>query len=311
MRRRTLLRSCAFTGIALALGRDGDAEEKAVASAEFKADVSAAPLPVPAKGKRIRTAFVIGKEAVVIDFTGPWEVFHDVSVAGYGGSPFELYTVAETSAPVKVSGGLTITPDYAFDKAPKPDLIVVPALATTPGIIAWLKSASSESDLTMSVCGGALVLAEAGLLAGKSATTYHSALLSMAVKNPNVTVKRGVRFVDDGKISTAAGLMSGVDLALHVVDRYFGRSVAERTAWDMEHLSSAWKDPSLNAAYAKRPKLTGAHPRCPVCEMGGDAWAGEDLKKLPTEVYQGKKYYFCSDADKESFDKAPDKYAED
>ena len=254
MRRRTLLRSCAFTGIALAFGRDGDAEEKAVASAEFKADVSAAPLPVPTKGKRIRTAFVIGKDAVVIDFAGPWEVFHDVSVSGYDGSPFELYTVAESLAPVKVSGGLTITADYAFAKAPKPDLIVVPALVSTPGIIAWLKSASPESDVTMSVCGGALVLAEAGLLAGKSATTYHSALLSMAVENPNVTVKRGVRFVDDGKISTAAGLMSGIDLALHVVDRYFGRAVAERTAWDMEHLSSAWKDPSLNAVYAKRPR---------------------------------------------------------
>ena len=105
--------------------------------------------------------------------------------------------------------------------------------------------------------------------------------------------------------------MSGIDLALHVVDRYFGRAVAERTAWDMEHLSSAWKDPSLSAVYAKRPRLTGEHPRCPVCEMGGEAWASEDLKKLPTEVYQGKKYYFCSEAHKASFDKAPDKYAED
>jgi putative intracellular protease/amidase/YHS domain-containing protein len=308
MKRRTVLLSGALSGISLALNGASKAEAKAGAAS--LAAALAPPLPVPAKGKRIRTAFVIGKDAVVIDFTGPWEVFHDVSVAGYDGSPFELYTVAETSAPVKVSGGLTITPDYAFDKAPKPDLIVVPALATTPGILAWLRSASPESDLTMSVCGGSLVLAEAGLLAGKSATTYHSALLSMAVENPNVTVKRGVRFVDDGKISTAAGLMSGIDLALHVVDRYFGRAVAERAAWDLEHLSSAWKDPSLNAVYAKRLRLTGEHPRCPVCEMGGEAWASEDLKKLPDEVYQGKKYYFCSEAHKASFDKAPDKYAE-
>ena len=311
MKRRTVLLSGALTGISLALKGASHAEEKADASMASKVEAGAAPLPVPAKGKRIRTAFLIGKDAVVIDFAGPWEVFHDVSVPGYDGSPFELYTVAESLAPVKVSGGLTITADNAFDKAPKPDVIVVPALASTPGIIAWLKSASSESDLTMSVCGGALVLAESGLLAGKSATTYHSAVGYMAAENPNISVKRGVRFVDDGKISTAAGLMSGIDLALHVVDRYFGRAVAERAAWDMEHLSSAWKNPSLNAAYAKRPKLTGEHPRCPVCEMGGEAWASEDLKKLPTEVYQGKKYYFCSKADKASFDKAPDKYAED
>ena len=310
MKRRTLLRSCAFTGIALSMNGGGVAETKTGAGAASKADASAAPLPVPAKGRRIRTAFVIGKDAVVIDFTGPWEVFHDVSVSGYDGSPFELYTVAETLEPVKVSGGMTIMADYAFDKAPKPDVIVVPALTATPAIIAWLKSASPESDLTMSVCGGSLVLAEAGLLAGKAATTYHSALISMAVENPNVSVKRGVRFVDDGNISTAAGLMSGVDLALHVVDRYFGRAVAERTAWDLEHLSSAWKDPASNAAYAKRPKLTGAHPLCPVCEMGA-SWSSEDLRKLPTEVYKGKKYYFCSEAHKTSFDKAPDKYAED
>jgi putative intracellular protease/amidase/YHS domain-containing protein len=310
MKRRTMLLSGALTGITLALKGASSAEEQAGASAASMADASASPLPVPANGSRIRTAFVIGEDAVVIDFTGPWEVFHDVSVPGYDGSPFELYTVADSLAPVKVSGGMTITADYAFEKAPKPDLIVVPALATTPGILGWLKSASLESDLTMSVCGGSLVLAEAGLLAGKSATTYHSALLSMAVKNPNVTVKRGVRFVDDGKISTAAGLMSGIDLALHVVDRYFGRAVAERTAWDLEHLSPAWKDPSLNAVYGKRPKLTGEHPRCPVCEMGGEAWASEDLKRLPNEVYRGKKYYFCSEADKASFDKAPDKYAE-
>jgi putative intracellular protease/amidase len=310
MKRRTVLLSGAITGISLALNGASNAQVKAGVSTASMVDVGAAPLPVRAKGKRIRTAFVIGKDAVVIDFAGPWEVFHDVSVSGYDGSPFELYTVAESLAPVKVSGGMTLTADYAFAKAPKPDLIVVPALATTPGILAWLKSASLESDLTMSVCGGSLVLAEAGLLAGKAATTYHGALLSMALENPNVTVKRGVRFVDDGNISTAAGLMSGIDLALHVVDRYFGRAVAERTAWDLEHLSPAWKDPSLNAVYAKRPKLIGEHPRCPVCEMGGEAWSREDLKKLPTEVYQGKKYYFCSEAHRASFDKAPSKYAE-
>jgi len=311
MKRRTVLLSGALTGISLAWNGASGAEEKAGASAAFKVDAGAAPLPVPAKGRRIRAAFVIGKDAVVIDFTGPWEVFQDVSVSGYDGSPFELYTVAESAAPVKVVGGLAIVPNYPFDKAPKPDIIIVPALVTTPGIITWLKGAAPESDLTMSVCGGALVLAEAGLLAGKSATTYHSALTYMAAENPNISVKRSVRFVDDGNISTAAGLMSGIDLALHVVDRYFGRAVAEKTAWDLEHLSTAWKDPSLNAAYAKRPRLTGEHPLCPVCEMGGASWASEVLKKLPTEVYKGKKYYFCSEEHKASFDKAPDKYAED
>lgn len=308
MKRRSLLRSCAFTGIALAIN-GAKAETRSGAGAGNSADAAATPLPVPAKGKRIHVAVVIGKDAVVIDFTGPWEVFHDVSVAGYEGSPFELYTVAESLPPVKVAGGMTIVPDYTFETAPKPEVIVVPALTTTPGIIAWLKSVSPASDVTMSVCAGSLVLAEAGLLAGKAATTFHGAAAYMAAENPNVLVKRGVRFIDDGNVSTAAGLTSGIDLALHVVDRYFGRAVAERTAWDLEHLSSAWKDPGLNSVYAERPKLTGAHPLCPVCEMGA-TWSSEDLKKLPTGVYKGKRYYFCSEMHKTSFDTAPERYAE-
>ena len=93
MKRRTVLLSGALSGISLALNGASNAGERAGASPTAAA--SAPPLPVPAKGKRIRMAFVIGKEAVVIDFTGPWEVFHDVSVAGYDGSPFELYTVAK------------------------------------------------------------------------------------------------------------------------------------------------------------------------------------------------------------------------
>jgi len=309
MKRRTLLGSCAFAGIALAMNGAEVAETKAGASAGNLADAVPNPLPVPAKGRRIHVAVVIGKDAVVIDFTGPWEVFHDVSVAGYDGSPFELYTVAESLDPVKVAGGLTIVPDYAFDKAPKPDVIVVPALMTTPALIAWLKSASPASDVTMSVCAGSLVLAEAGLLAGKAATTFHGAAAYMAAENPNVSVKRGVRFVDDGNVSTAGGLTSGIDLALHVVDRYFGRAVAEQTAWDLEHLSSAWKNPGLNSAYANRPSLTGAHPLCPVCEMGAN-WSGNDLQKLPTDVYRGKRYYFCSEAHKTTFEKTPERYAE-
>jgi len=159
------------------------------------------------------------------------------------------------------------------------------------------------------VCAGSLVLAEAGLLAGKAATTFHGAAVYMAAENPNVSVKRGVRFVDDGNVSTAGGLTSGIDLALHVVDRYFGRAVAEQTAWDLEHLSSAWKNPGLNSAYANRPSLTGAHPLCPVCEMGAN-WSGNDLQKLPTDVYRGKRYYFCSEAHKTTFEKTPERYAE-
>ncbi len=92
----------------------------------------------------------------------------------------------------------------------------------------------------MSVCTGAFQLGSAGLLAGKSATTHHDFFDQFARAFPEVTVKRGLRFVEEGRISTAGGLSSGIDLALRVVDRYFGRDVAQRTATYMEYQSKGW-----------------------------------------------------------------------
>ena len=92
----------------------------------------------------------------------------------------------------------------------------------------------------MSVCTGAFQLAKGGLLSGKSATTHHDFIESLTKELPDIDVKRGLRFVEGPKISTAGGLSSGIDLALRVVDRYFGRETAERTASYMEYQSKGW-----------------------------------------------------------------------
>lgn len=204
---------------------------------------SAAPaLQPPAEGK-IRVAFVLAPHATVIDFTGPWEVFQDVEVPERGERrPFELYTVAETRDPVTATGGLRILPDHTFDDAPQPHVIVVPALRGSPRLHAWLRQASPKADLTMSVCTGAFQLARAGLLDGLEATTHHLFLDAFAREFPEVKLRRGVRFVDNGKVASAAGLTSGIDLALRVVERYFGRDVATATAEYMEHASREWME---------------------------------------------------------------------
>jgi transcriptional regulator GlxA family with amidase domain len=93
----------------------------------------------------------------------------------------------------------------------------------------------------MSVCTGAFVLGSAGLLSGQAATTHHEFYDRFAQAFPDVQLKRGVRFVENEKISTAGGLTSGIDLALHVVERYFGADVAQRTAEFMEHEGGRWK----------------------------------------------------------------------
>ena len=104
----------------------------------------------------------------------------------------------------------------------------------------WLKKVSQTADVTMSVCTGAFHLAKAGLLSGKIATTHHEFFDKLEREYPDIHVKRGVRFVEGERISTAGGLTSGTDLALRVVERYFGREVAQRTANYMEYQSTGW-----------------------------------------------------------------------
>ncbi len=249
---------------------------------------------------------MLSEGAEVVDFAGPWGVFEYVFPPDAEEAPFQLFTVAESAAPLKVSGGMTIVPDYTFANAPQPKVIVVPAMAGDPSeaMLAWLKKASKGTDLTMSVCNGAFVLAKAGLLSGKEVTAHHGAYAFLAAEYPDIKVKRGARFVDAGNIATAGGLTSGIDLALHVVERYYGREVAEETATRLEYQGQGWKNADSNVAFAKKPVSTDAHPLCPICEME------VDKKTSPHAVYRGKTYYFCSEGDKQRFDLTPERFAD-
>jgi transcriptional regulator GlxA family with amidase domain len=163
--------------------------------------------------------------------------------------PFELFTVAPTTDLITMTGGLKVKPNYALDDAPSPNVIVVPAQRSAKPSLAWLKRSSEQTDVTMSVCTGAFQLGRAGLLKGLTATTHHEFWDSFAQEFPDVTLKRGVRFVDNGRIATAGGLTSGIDMALHIVARYFDAGTAARTARYMEHDSEAWRE----GLHASRP----------------------------------------------------------
>ena len=203
------------------------------------------PMDPPA-GRKIRALFAMADSAQVIDFAGPWEVFNNVHVYDRGPTmdemmPFELCTVAATADPIEASGGLKIIPDYTVENAPTPDLVVVPALKGNPKLLKWLASVAPKTDVTMSVCTGSFQLAEAGLLDGLVATTHHNFYESFSKRYPQVTLERDVRFVENRRISTAGGLTSGIDLALRVVERYFGRMVAQQTADYMEYTGTQWR----------------------------------------------------------------------
>lgn len=170
----------------------------------------------------------------LLDFAGPGEVFQAA------GPKFKVYSVAESTEPIVSQGFVKIVPEYSIDDCPKPDLLVIPGGKTTaalnnPKVIAWVKRVSGEAELTMSVCTGAFILAKAGLLDGKEATTHWFHLTRLSKAAPNIQVQRKVRFVDTGKIVTTAGVSAGIDGALHVVDRLLGDKTAARVAKGMEY----------------------------------------------------------------------------
>ncbi len=239
MNRRTFLRrtvaaagAASFAGIVSPSG--------AVAAGEVKGIAQGAKLTPPSAG-RIPVAILISEMVNVVDFSGPWGVFESAQVDNANEPPFNVFSVAETPEIVTAASGLKIKPDYTFANVPDVKVVVVPAQMGSDAMIDWLKKTWQKTDLTMSVCTGAFKLAKAGLLAGKPATTHHAFLDKLEKEYPDIEVKRGVRFVETGKIATAAGLTSGTDLALRLVERYFGRTNAQATATYMEYTGTGWQ----------------------------------------------------------------------
>jgi putative intracellular protease/amidase/YHS domain-containing protein len=288
--------------LSLAAARLAGAEQPSSGDNLVKSAVGLSPLKPPASGP-IPVAFVISKGAVVIDFAGPWEVFENAAIPGRDmmDSAFAVYTVAETLDPITASGGMKIVPKHTFQNAPQPKVIVIPAQDDpTEAMLNWIRKATQNSDVTMSVCTGAYVLAATGLLNGKAATTHHTAYSDLEMKFPDIQVKRGARFIEQGNLATAGGLTSGMDLALRVVGRYFGEEAIEETAFQLEYQGQGWMDAKSNSIFAVKP----AGDICAVC------WMKVDRKIVPSEVYKGQTYYFCMKEHEVTFNAKPDHFIE-
>jgi len=201
----------------------------------------ALPKLQPPKNGPITVAILVSEGVNVIDFSGPWGVFESVMVPGGSDMPFRLFAVSDTLDVVTSASGLKIQPHHTFANVPPAHVVVIPAQKGSDTMREWLRNNWEKTDVTMSVCTGAFQLAKAGLLKGRAATTHHEFQDELEKKYPDIQVKRGVRFVENEKISTAGGLTSGTDLALRVVERYFGRDVARTTANYMEYQGTGWK----------------------------------------------------------------------
>jgi putative intracellular protease/amidase/YHS domain-containing protein len=188
---------------------------------------------------RKNVALLVFDGMELLDFAGPAEVF---TAAGKGRA-FNVFTVAASPGPVTSQGHVQVKPRYTLADCPQPDVIVIPGgnvrgPVNDPAIIDWVRKSSKSAEITMSVCNGAFVLAKADLLDGLEATTHWSAVERLRQTAPKTKVHNDRRFVDNGKIITAAGVSAGIDSALHVVARLTSNEIASDTARYMEY---AWK----------------------------------------------------------------------
>ncbi len=184
-------------------------------------------------------------EVEVLDFAGPFEVF---SVAGriagkaVGAEtpPFRVVTIAASMSPVTARHGLKVIADHDFTNAPPIDVLIVPGGVMDqplgdPATLGWVRETAARATLTASVCTGAFVLAEIGLLAGRTATTHWEDVADLRARFPEVTVVDDVPFVDEGAIITSAGISAGIAMSLHLVGRFAGTRLAELTAKQMQY----------------------------------------------------------------------------
>jgi transcriptional regulator GlxA family with amidase domain len=183
----------------------------------------------------------------VLDFAGPFEVFSRTRTVPGADSrrtddsaPFTVFTVARTHETVTAIGGLRVIPDWAWDDAPSIDLLVIPggfgtrALLNDRETLDWIARVAAKASQVTSVCTGALLLAQAGLLKGRAATTHWAAHDLLASIDPTIRVNRDARVVHD-RVFTSAGVSAGIDMAFAVVESLCGREVADETARYIEY----------------------------------------------------------------------------
>ena len=284
-------------------------------------------LPAQSTDKPVKIAILLYPGVELLDFAGPLEVFNHMEGT-------EVYTVATQSGPMSIMQKmLTVTPDYTLATVPQPDILVVPGgrvdeIAKDSSLINWIRRTTAGRQLTMSVCTGAYILGEAGLLDGRTVTTHWAATQMLQKMMPKATVMEHTRFVDQGSLVTTAGVSAGIDGALHIVSRLRGMEAAREIARIMEY--DKW-DPKAGLIVGKpvtaKPKISSRKSAVkvatpvkvvkisksvaaatlssnidPVCKMDvSGEWTD-------TTRYMGKVYGFCSKICKARFVRKPEQY---
>lgn len=185
-------------------------------------------------------------EVEVLDFAGPFEVFSTaarVRSADYQES-FRVLTLGKGQPTVRARGGLVVEVHHRLEDHPMVDVLVVPGGDVTgelrdARVVRWIARTASTARVTASVCTGAFLLAAAGLLDGRRATTHWEDLEDLRRSFPKVRVLPGTRWIDEGDVITSAGISAGLDMSLHLVRRLAGARLAVATARQMDY---EWRD---------------------------------------------------------------------
>jgi transcriptional regulator GlxA family with amidase domain len=192
----------------------------------------------------INVGIYIYNDVEVLDFAGPFEVFSTASrVMARMDSQlhdlFNVFTIGEKMSSIYARGGLQIVPKYHISDHPEINLLIIPGGIVNDELekdhlISWIVASSDIADITASVCTGTFLLAKAGLLESKAATTHWEDINDFRSIFPDIEIIKDVRWVDEGHIVTAAGISAGIDMSLHIVSRVADKDLAMRTARQME-----------------------------------------------------------------------------
>lgn len=176
----------------------------------------------------------------VLDFAGTFEVFslaRDFNQEAL----FQVHTITENGQMIRARNGLKVLPDYNFSNCPQLDILLVPGgygaeeiEIYNESLLSWITEKAQQVEILASVCTGALLLAQAGFLKEKRATTHWMDLERLA-NFPEVDVQKETKYVEDGKVITSGGISAGIDMSFYLVAKLYGVETALATAKRMEY----------------------------------------------------------------------------
>ncbi|AZO95121.1 DJ-1/PfpI family protein [Halocella sp. SP3-1] len=180
----------------------------------------------------------------LLDFAGPYEVFSVTSELN-DNNLFKVFTISQDGNIIKTVNGLQIITDYSFKNHPKIDILIIPGGEGTKSeinkhtVLKWLNRNYGKSKITFSVCSGARLLGRLGLLDNLESITHHEVIPHLQKIAPKTIINKNMRFIDNGKLMTSAGISAGIDLSLYIVEKLCGKKIKNKTKVYMEY--EDWK----------------------------------------------------------------------